>query len=330
MCVPYKILIIRVEDFEYIYLLFFSFLLCWMDLSQTLSGTFGRFAPDCRSFAVVDGYCVVLRDSDTLRQIFVVRAVGPVSFIEYAPDSKYLLAFVSSLGIIQVWKIPRLIGSTDFGINRFDQDNFFVKEEIIDDVDVDIDGDNDNDNDVVAMKMDQNLGVGKFKTDRAATANALNNSYATLEMRRRMSAAVVSNTAAAANSSSSSSSSSSAAARPLALRKGSSGKLNLQTPHSLDGAVAVIDMGVSGCASATWHPLQRAIITSSLIGLRIHKWDLDSMPPALVAIGEPKFSRGIGVAFRKDGRYAAVLETHDNKDFVSIYDMNSATLNKVH
>ncbi|KAI8930103.1 Quino protein amine dehydrogenase [Entophlyctis helioformis] len=88
---------------------------------------------------------------------------------------------------------------------------------------------------------------------------------------------------------------------------------------------AQIDEGIAGCVAVRWTPDGRHLMSFSDFQLRITIWSLCTKDATYIQY--PKFSdRGFG--FRNDGKYFALAERTDAKDFVSIYECEDWTLLK--
>ncbi len=92
-----------------------------------------------------------------------------------------------------------------------------------------------------------------------------------------------------------------------------------------DWAAKVVEGPLTGLTNAIWSPDSRHVITFSDYGLRVTIWSL--LTKSSVYIQFPKHSDK-GFAFRPDGRYLALLERHDAKDTVGIYNVENWSLSK--
>ncbi|KND00317.1 uncharacterized protein SPPG_04641 [Spizellomyces punctatus DAOM BR117] len=88
---------------------------------------------------------------------------------------------------------------------------------------------------------------------------------------------------------------------------------------------AKIEEGVSGLVDVKWAPDARHLLSFSDFQLRITVWSLTSKEAYYIQY--PKYSDK-GYCFRQDGRYFALAERKDCKDYLSIYDCEDWTLLK--
>ncbi|KAJ3294247.1 WD repeat-containing protein wrap73 [Borealophlyctis nickersoniae] len=104
-------------------------------------------------------------------------------------------------------------------------------------------------------------------------------------------------------------------------------KLGLIQVFSLrdEGWTAKIDEGVAGCTAVEWTPDARHLLSFSDFQLRITVWSLTTKDAYYIQY--PKFSDR-GYSFRKDGKYFALAERKDCKDYISIYDCEDWVLLK--
>lgn len=77
-----------------------------------------------------------------------------------------------------------------------------------------------------------------------------------------------------------------------------------------------IDEGAAGLTHARWSPDGRHVLTSADFQLRITVWSLVSHHVNFLKF--PKYSKA-GCAFSHDGKYMAVLERNDGKDYVGVF-----------
>ncbi|KAI9094894.1 hypothetical protein DFS34DRAFT_627591 [Phlyctochytrium arcticum] len=96
---------------------------------------------------------------------------------------------------------------------------------------------------------------------------------------------------------------------------------NVQDEHW----TAKIEEGVAGLVSVRWAPDSRHVLAFSDFQLRITVWSLITKEATYLQF--PKYTDR-GFAFRSDGRYFALAERTESKDFVSIYDCEDWTLLK--
>ena len=78
-----------------------------------------------------------------------------------------------------------------------------------------------------------------------------------------------------------------------------------------------IDEGSAGLVSCCWAPDSRHILTTTDFQLRMTLWSL--VNKTISYIKYPKLSQG-GVDFNSNGKYMALAERRDCKDFVSVFD----------
>ncbi|KAL5033176.1 hypothetical protein BDV3_000189 [Batrachochytrium dendrobatidis] len=88
---------------------------------------------------------------------------------------------------------------------------------------------------------------------------------------------------------------------------------------------AQMDEGLAGCVAVRWTPDARHLLSFSDFQLRITVWSLCTKDA--VYIQYPKFSDR-GYCFRSDGKYFALIERSENKDYISIYECCDWTLLK--
>ncbi|KAJ3005261.1 WD repeat-containing protein wrap73 [Thoreauomyces humboldtii] len=86
-----------------------------------------------------------------------------------------------------------------------------------------------------------------------------------------------------------------------------------------------IEEGVSGCVGVKWGADSRSLLSFSDFQLRITIWSLVTKEACYIQY--PKYSDK-GYCFRADGRYFALAERNDCKDFVSVYDVEDWSLLK--
>eukprot|EP00898_Chlorokybus_atmophyticus_P000443 jgi/Chlat1/139/Chrsp1S03234 len=77
-----------------------------------------------------------------------------------------------------------------------------------------------------------------------------------------------------------------------------------------------IDEGPAGVAAARWAPCGRQLLSTAQFNIRITAWSLHSK--SCVYIPAPKHATK-GLAFSSDGRFMALAERKDCKDYVSIF-----------
>jgi len=81
-----------------------------------------------------------------------------------------------------------------------------------------------------------------------------------------------------------------------------------------------IDETIAGLTAAMWSPDSRHILTVTDFQLRISIWSLINR--AVYYIKYPKFSNK-GIVFSPDGKFLAVLERDQGKDFVGLYHLET-------
>lgn len=81
-----------------------------------------------------------------------------------------------------------------------------------------------------------------------------------------------------------------------------------------------IDEGLAGIAYARWSPDSRHILTTSDFQLRLIVWSL--VNTACIHVQWPKHASK-GVAFTKDGKFAAICTRRDCKDYINLLSCNS-------
>ncbi|KAJ3057487.1 WD repeat-containing protein wrap73 [Rhizophlyctis rosea] len=80
---------------------------------------------------------------------------------------------------------------------------------------------------------------------------------------------------------------------------------------------AKIDEGAAGCTTIKWAPDARHLLSFSDFQLRITVWSLVTSDAYYIQY--PKYSDR-GYCFRSDGRYFALAERRECKDYISVYD----------
>ncbi|KAI8907719.1 hypothetical protein DFJ77DRAFT_475069 [Powellomyces hirtus] len=88
---------------------------------------------------------------------------------------------------------------------------------------------------------------------------------------------------------------------------------------------AKIEEGVAGCVGVKWTPDSRHLLSFSDYELRITIWSLVTKEACYIQY--PKYVDR-GHCFRKDGRYFALAERNDCKDYISVYDCEDWSLLK--
>ncbi|KAJ3172057.1 WD repeat-containing protein wrap73 [Geranomyces variabilis] len=88
---------------------------------------------------------------------------------------------------------------------------------------------------------------------------------------------------------------------------------------------AKIEEGVAGCVGVRWTPDSRHLLSFSDYELRITIWSLVTKEACYIQY--PKYVDR-GHCFRKDGRYFALAERNDCKDYISVYDCEDWSLLK--
>ena len=78
-----------------------------------------------------------------------------------------------------------------------------------------------------------------------------------------------------------------------------------------------IDEGVAGLAGVKWVPDSRQVITISDFQLRLTVWSL--VDKSASYIRNPKFAGDKGLCFSSDGKFMALAERRDGKDYIGIY-----------
>ena len=78
-----------------------------------------------------------------------------------------------------------------------------------------------------------------------------------------------------------------------------------------------VDGGSAGIIACYWAPDSRHILTTAEFNLQMSLWSLISKTSSFIKY--PKLSQG-GVDFNKSGKYMALAERRDCKDFVSVFD----------
>ncbi|KAJ1336681.1 hypothetical protein BSLG_007000 [Batrachochytrium salamandrivorans] len=92
-----------------------------------------------------------------------------------------------------------------------------------------------------------------------------------------------------------------------------------------DAWTAQIDEGLGGCVAVRWAPDGRHLLSFSDFSLRITVWSLCTKDA--IYLQYPKFSDR-GFSFRSDGKYFALTERIDCKDYISIYECCDWTMLK--
>ncbi|PNW73649.1 hypothetical protein CHLRE_13g567150v5 [Chlamydomonas reinhardtii] len=82
-----------------------------------------------------------------------------------------------------------------------------------------------------------------------------------------------------------------------------------------------IDEGPAGVQSVRWSPDGGSVLVVAEFGLRVAVWDL--VDRRCTYLRGPKHGDGTGLAFSADGRWLALLERSDMKDWVTVYDCGS-------
>jgi len=85
-----------------------------------------------------------------------------------------------------------------------------------------------------------------------------------------------------------------------------------------------IDESTGGLSGIKWAPDSRQVITISDFQLRLTVWSLIDMSAA--HIKGPKFNGDHGLAFSSNGKFMALAERRDNKDYIGIYHCKNWTL----
>ncbi len=85
-----------------------------------------------------------------------------------------------------------------------------------------------------------------------------------------------------------------------------------------------IDEGIAGLAGVRWVPDSRQVITVSDFQLRLTVWSL--VDKSTSYIRNPKFAGDRGLCFSSDGKFMALAERRDGKDYVGIYYCGDWTL----
>lgn len=85
-----------------------------------------------------------------------------------------------------------------------------------------------------------------------------------------------------------------------------------------------IDESTGGLTGIKWAPDSRQVITVSDFQLRLTVWSLVDMSAAYIR--NPKYSGDRGLAFSSNGRFMALAERRDSKDFVGVYHSGDWTL----
>ena len=85
-----------------------------------------------------------------------------------------------------------------------------------------------------------------------------------------------------------------------------------------------IDEGVAGLAGIKWAPDSRQIMTISDFQLRLTVWSLTDKSSSFIK--NPKFAGDKGLSFSSDGKFMALAERRDGKDYVGIYYCGDWTL----
>ncbi|KAG2443903.1 hypothetical protein HXX76_002243 [Chlamydomonas incerta] len=82
-----------------------------------------------------------------------------------------------------------------------------------------------------------------------------------------------------------------------------------------------IDEGPAGVQCVRWSPDGAAVLVVAEFGLRVTVWDL--VDKRCTYLRGPKHGDGRGLAFSADGRWLALLERAEMKDWVTVYDCSS-------
>ncbi|KAK4047517.1 hypothetical protein OIO90_006159 [Microbotryomycetes sp. JL221] len=94
-----------------------------------------------------------------------------------------------------------------------------------------------------------------------------------------------------------------------------------------DESIAKVDIGLEGATNVTWSANGRAILAWSSSHLRVSIHDLTQPSPTL-HIMFPKCTFPRGFSFSKDGNLLAILERHNARDHIGIYDCSTWKLVK--
>ncbi|KAG2439894.1 hypothetical protein HYH02_010524 [Chlamydomonas schloesseri] len=82
-----------------------------------------------------------------------------------------------------------------------------------------------------------------------------------------------------------------------------------------------IDEGPAGVQAVRWSPDGACVLVVAEFGLRVTVWDL--VDKRCTYLRGPKHGDGRGLAFSGDGRWLAVLERAEMRDWVTVYDCSS-------
>eukprot|EP00826_Nyctotherus_ovalis_P041721 TRINITY_DN4243_c0_g4_i4.p1 TRINITY_DN4243_c0_g4~~TRINITY_DN4243_c0_g4_i4.p1 ORF type:complete len:222 (+),score=33.97 TRINITY_DN4243_c0_g4_i4:163-828(+) len=85
-----------------------------------------------------------------------------------------------------------------------------------------------------------------------------------------------------------------------------------------------IDEGTAGLTGIKWVPDSRQVMTVSDFQLRLTVWSLVDKSAAYIK--NPKFCADKGLSFSSDGKFMALAERRDSKDYVGIYFCGDWTL----